>query len=148
MDYHGFSASDSRAALEHSRIEPDLMTVVKSIAGGLPLSAVIGKAAIMDAPAPGGRGGTYARSPLACAAGLAVLAAMADERLVERANHVGVQLLATLRDCQTRHCGIGDVRGIGAMVAMELVKNGDPTQPDAERTRALVQAALAETGGQ
>ena len=137
----GFGRTGRMFALEHSGIEADLLTVAKSIAGGLPLAAVIGKAAIMDAPAPGGLGGTFAGSPLACAAGLAVLAAMADERLVERADHVGAQLLAALRDWQTRQRGIGEVRGIGAMVAMELVKNGDPSQPDAERSRALVQAA-------
>ena len=137
----GFGRTGRMFAIEHSGIEPDLMTVAKSIAGGLPLSAVIGKATIMDAPAPGGLGGTYAGSPLACAAGLAVLKTLREEQLLERANKVGAQLLATLREWQPAHAAIGELRGIGAMVAMELVKNRDAAQPDADRTRALVQAA-------
>ena len=137
----GFGRTGRMFAIEHSGVEPDLMTVAKSIAGGLPLSAVIGKAAIMDAPNPGGLGGTYAGSPLACAAGLAVLKVLRAEQLLERANTVGAQLLATLREWQPAHPAIGEVRGVGAMVAMELVKNRDAAQPDADRTRALVQAA-------
>ncbi len=137
----GFARTGRMFAIEHSGIEPDLMTVAKSISGGLPLSAVIGKAAIMDAPAPGGLGGTFAGSPLACAAGLAVLATIRAENLIARADHVGRELSVTLRNWQIAHRSIGDVRGLGAMVAMELVKNSDPTQPDADLTRALVQAA-------
>lgn len=137
----GFARTGRMFAIEHAGVEPDLMTVAKSIAGGLPLSAVIGKAAIMDAPLPGGLGGTYAGSPLACAAGLAVLDVMLRERLTERAQRLGMRLIERLRVLQARHDCIGDVRGLGAMVAMELVKARDPHQPDPERTRALVQAA-------
>jgi 4-aminobutyrate aminotransferase/(S)-3-amino-2-methylpropionate transaminase len=128
-------------AIEHAGVEPDLMTVAKSIAGGLPLSAVVGKAEIMDAPPPGGLGGTYAGSPVACAAALAVLDVIAEERLIERAQQLGVKLSTRLKTLQTKYAAIGDVRGLGAMVAIELVKNGNAEQPDADLTRALVQAA-------
>ena len=87
----GFARTGRMFAIEHAGVEPDLMTVAKSIAGGLPLSAVIGKAEIMDAPPPGGLGGTYAGSPLACAAALAVLDVIAEEQLVERAQQLGAQ---------------------------------------------------------
>jgi 4-aminobutyrate aminotransferase/(S)-3-amino-2-methylpropionate transaminase len=137
----GFARTGRMFACEHSGVVPDLMTVAKSIAGGVPLSAVIGKAAIMDAPAPGGLGGTYAGSPLACAAGLAVLDVIEDEKHCERAQHIGKLLTARLRDLQSRWSCIGEVRGVGAMVAMELVRNRQPDAPDADLTRALVQAA-------
>jgi 4-aminobutyrate aminotransferase/(S)-3-amino-2-methylpropionate transaminase len=128
-------------AIEHSGVEPDLMTVAKSIAGGVPLSAVTGRAAIMDAPAPGGLGGTYAGSPLACAAGITVLDVIREERLEERAQTIGARLMQRLGSLQQRHACIGDVRGLGAMVAMELVKGRRADQPDAELAKALVQAA-------
>jgi 4-aminobutyrate aminotransferase/(S)-3-amino-2-methylpropionate transaminase len=140
----GFARTGRMFALEYSGIEPDLMTVAKSIAGGLPLSAVIGKANIMDAPPPGGLGGTFAGSPLACAAGLAVLDVIRDEHLLERAGQLGAQLLSDLKRLQNKYPQIGDVRGLGAMVAMELVRNGSASQPDAELTRALVQAAARQ----
>ncbi len=137
----GFARTGRMFAIEHAGVEPDLMTVAKSIAGGVPLSAVIGKAAIMDAPAPGGLGGTYGGSPLGCAAGLAVLEVMREEQLPARANRIGATLIARLRELQGRHRCIGDVRGLGAMVAMELVRDGRADAPDADLTRALVQAA-------
>jgi 4-aminobutyrate aminotransferase/(S)-3-amino-2-methylpropionate transaminase len=128
-------------AVEYSGIEPDLITVAKSIAGGVPLSAVIGKAEIMDAPPPGGLGGTYAGSPLGCAAALAVLDVMKNEKLTERALQLGERLQARLRTLQKHFGAIGAIRGIGSMVAIELVRNGKAEQPDADLTRALVQAA-------
>jgi 4-aminobutyrate aminotransferase/(S)-3-amino-2-methylpropionate transaminase len=137
----GFARTGRVFAIEHAGVEPDLVTVAKSIAGGLPLSGVIGKAAIMDAPPPGGLGGTYAGSPLACAAGLAVLDVIAEENLCERASHIGNVLRTRLAGLQQRFPAIGDVRGPGAMVAMELVKERDPHRPAAELTTALVQAA-------
>lgn len=137
----GFARTGRMFAIEHAGIEPDLMTVAKSIAGGVPLSAVIGKTQIMDAPAPGGLGGTYAGSPLACAAGLAVLEVMQQERLAERAQRLGARLVERLHALQQQHDCIGDVRGLGAMVAMELVQGRSAERPDAELTRALVQAA-------
>ncbi len=137
----GFARTGRWFAIEHAGVEPDLIAVAKSLAGGVPLSGVIGKAAIMDAPLPGGLGGTYAGSPLACAAALAVLDVIAEERLCERAEHIGRMLRTRLAVLQQRFPAIGDVRGLGAMVAMELVKQRDARQPDAELTRALVQAA-------
>jgi 4-aminobutyrate aminotransferase/(S)-3-amino-2-methylpropionate transaminase len=137
----GFARTGRMFAFEYSGVEPDLMTVAKSIAGGLPLSAVVGKAQIMDAPPPGGLGGTYAGSPLACAAALAVLDVIAEEQLVERSRVLGTQLMARLKALQAKCPAIGEVRGLGSMVAIELVKNRRADQPDAELTRALVQAA-------
>jgi 4-aminobutyrate aminotransferase/(S)-3-amino-2-methylpropionate transaminase len=137
----GFARTGRMFAFEYSAVEPDLMVVAKSIAAGLPLSAVVGKADIMDAPPPGGLGGTFAGSPLACAAGLAVLDVIRDEQLLARAQQLGTLLIAGLKKLQARYGQIGDVRGLGSMVAMELVKNGAASAPDAEMTRALVQAA-------
>jgi len=137
----GMARTGRMFAIEHSGVEPDLITIAKSIGGGLPLSAVTGKAEIMDAPPPGGLGGTYAGSPVACAAALAVLDVIAEERLIERAQQLGVKLSARLKTLQVRHGAIGEVRALGAMVAIELVKNGSAEQPDADLTRALVQAA-------
>jgi len=139
----GMARTGRMFACEYSGVEPDLMTVAKSIAGGLPLSAVVGKAAIMDAPPPGGLGGTYAGSPLACAAALAVLDVIDEEHLLERARVLGTQITARLKALQAKNPAIGEVRGLGSMVALELVKNRRPDQPDAELTRALVQAAAA-----
>src|SRR5580693_3668261 len=137
----GMARTGRMFAIEHAGVEPDLMTVAKSIGGGLPLSAVVGKAEIMDAPPAGGLGGTYAGSPVACAAALAVLDVMVEERLIERAQQLGTKLSARLKALQSKYGAIGEVRGLGAMVAMELVKNGSADQPDADLTRALVQAA-------
>jgi 4-aminobutyrate aminotransferase/(S)-3-amino-2-methylpropionate transaminase len=140
----GFARTGKMFAIEHAQVEPDLMTVAKSLAGGFPLAGVIGKADIMDAPAPGGLGGTYAGSPISCAAALAVLDVIEKEHLCVRANTLGAilrQRLDGLRNSGLK-C-IGDVRGLGAMIAMELVKNGDSQQPDADLTKALVQRAAA-----
>jgi len=130
-------------ALEHAGIEADLMTVAKSIAGGVPLSGVVGKAAIMDAPPAGGLGGTFAGSPLACAAALAVLDVIEQEELCDRARVLGTHIMTRLKAMQVKSPAIGEVRGLGSMIAMELVKNRRADQPDAELTRALVQAAAA-----
>jgi 4-aminobutyrate aminotransferase/(S)-3-amino-2-methylpropionate transaminase len=141
----GFARTGTLFAVEQAGIEPDLMTVAKSLAGGFPLAGVIGKEEIMDAPAPGGLGGTYAGSPIACAAALAVLEVIENEKLCARANAIGAVMKQRLNGLRTRHglACIGDVRGPGAMVAFELVKNGDAQQPDAELTKALVQRAAA-----
>jgi 4-aminobutyrate aminotransferase / (S)-3-amino-2-methylpropionate transaminase / 5-aminovalerate transaminase len=137
----GFGRTGRMFAIEHADVEPDLITIAKSVAGGVPLSAVTGKAEIMDAPGPGGLGGTFAGSPLACAAGLAVLEVMRDERLLERAQDIGRFMVSRLKGLAVRFPCVGEVRGLGAMVALELVKNGRADAPDAELTRALVQAA-------
>ncbi|HMZ00184.1 MAG TPA: 4-aminobutyrate--2-oxoglutarate transaminase [Burkholderiaceae bacterium] len=122
-------------------VAPDVITMAKSLAGGFPLSAIIGRAEVMDAAAPGGLGGTYAGSPIACAAALGVIQAFEQDGLLARSNAVGERLTAGLRQIAARHPGIGDVRGLGAMVAIELFKDGDLSRPDAERTRAVVAEA-------
>lgn len=137
----GFARTGRMFAIEHAGVEPDLMTIAKSVAGGVPISAVIGKAAIMDAPPPGGLGGTYAGSPLGCAAGLAILDAIREENLLERARAIGDALVNRLKSLQAQFSCIGEVRGLGAMVAMELVRNRDPNAPDADLTKALTQLA-------
>jgi 4-aminobutyrate aminotransferase/(S)-3-amino-2-methylpropionate transaminase len=142
----GFGRTGRMFATEYEGVEPDIMTLAKGIAGGLPLAAVVGKKAVMDAPDPGGLGGTYAGSPLACAAALAVLDVIEKEALCERANAVGEALKAGLARLQAQYPDrIGDIRGKGAMVAMELIKNGDASQPDPELTKALSGKA-AESG--
>jgi 4-aminobutyrate aminotransferase/(S)-3-amino-2-methylpropionate transaminase len=141
----GFARTGKMFAIEHAGVEPDLMTLAKSLAGGFPLAAVVGKAAIMDAPGPGGLGGTYAGSPIACAAALAVIDVIAEERLCERAEQIGRTMVGTLREAAKSLPAIGEVRNLGAMVAMELVRNGDPHQPDPDLTKALTRRA-AEKG--
>ena len=137
----GFARTGKMFAIEHSGVVPDLMTVAKSLAGGVPLSAVVGRADIMDAPLPGGLGGTSAGSPLGCAAALAVLDVIESEGLCARAERQGAMLRARLEDMRSRWPCIGEVRGLGAMVAMELVRDRRPDSPDAEITKALVQSA-------
>ena len=141
----GFARTGKMFAIEHAGVEPDLMTMAKSLAGGFPLAAVVGKANIMDAPGPGGLGGTYAGSPIACAAALAVLEVIAEEQLCERSVQIGRLLVEALRGAAKTLPAIGEVRGLGAMVAIELVKNGDAHQPDADLAKALVKRA-AEKG--
>jgi 4-aminobutyrate aminotransferase/(S)-3-amino-2-methylpropionate transaminase len=134
----GFGRTGKMFACEYENVQPDIITLAKGIAGGFPIAAVVGKQAVMDGADPGGLGGTYAGSPLGCAAGLAVMDVFEDEKLVERANDVGQRIKAGLQDLQRKYPEqIGDVRGLGAMVAMELVKGGDANQPDAELTKAL-----------
>ncbi len=141
----GFARTGALFAIEHAGVEPDIMTVAKSLAGGFPLSGVIGKAEIMDAPAPGGLGGTYGGSPLGCAAALAVLDVIAEEGLIERARVIGAHIERWARALQAEQPCIGDIRVLGAMAALEFVEQGDPQRPDAELTRELV-AAGAEAG--
>lgn len=128
-------------ASEQSGIAPDLITLAKSMAGGFPISAVVGRAEVMDAPAAGGLGGTYAGSPMACAAALAVMDEFEKHDLLQRSRDVGQRITASLQTLAKKHPCIADVRGLGAMVAMELCKNGDVQQPDAELTRALATEA-------
>lgn len=128
-------------AMEHFGVAADLTTLAKSFAGGLPLSAVVGRADIMDAIGPGGLGGTYAGNPVACAAALAVLEVFDREGILARAEQVGTRLRSRLEDLARRQPDIAEVRGLGAMVAFELCRNGDPQAPDAELTKALVSRA-------
>src|SRR4029077_7237072 len=110
-------------------VEPDLITVAKSIAMGLPLSAVLGKAEIMDAPGDGGVGGTYVGNPVAQAAAVAVLDVIEDEGLVERSAAIGETMRARMEAWQRRFPAIGDVRGLGAMLALELVEDPQTKAP-------------------
>ncbi len=139
----GFARTGKFFCCEYSGVEPDLLTVAKGVAGGFPLSAVVGKADIMDAPLPGGLGGTYAGSPIACAAALAVIDVIAENDLVNRANQIGSLFGQRLAGLQEKYPDvIGDIRSQhGAMIAMELVKNGQADQPDPELTSALVRHA-------
>jgi 4-aminobutyrate aminotransferase/(S)-3-amino-2-methylpropionate transaminase len=119
----GFGRTGRMFAMEHFAVEPDLITVAKSIAAGLPLSGVLGKAEIMDAPAEGGVGGTYVGNPVAQAAALAVLDVFEDEQLVERGRRIGDTIRGRMLAWQERFPAIGDVRGLGAMLAIELVED-------------------------
>jgi 4-aminobutyrate aminotransferase/(S)-3-amino-2-methylpropionate transaminase len=128
-------------AIDHYDIEPDLITVAKSIAAGLPLSGVLGKAAIMDAPGDGAVGGTYVGNPVAQAAALAVLDVIEDEGLVERAQTIGDAIRARMLTWQERFPAIGDVRGLGAMLAIELVRDRETKEPAPELANAIVEHA-------
>ena len=130
-------------AVEQSGVAPDLITTAKSMAGGFPISAVVGRADVMDAAAPGGLGGTYAGSPVACAAALAVLDVFEQENLLQRSRNVGQRLTTALQAMAERHACIGDVRGMGAMVAVELFRNGDVQQPDADLAKRITAEAPA-----
>lgn len=137
----GFCRTGKTFATEYSGVEPDIMTLAKSLAGGFPLSAVVGKSGVMNAAKPGGLGGTYAGSPIACAAALAVLEVIEEERLNQKALAQGEQIKARLHQLATRFDCIGNIRGPGAMVAMELVKEGDAERPDPDLTKRLVAEA-------
>ena len=136
----GFARTGAMFACEHEGIVPDLITTAKGIAGGLPLSAVTGRAEIMDAAHPGGLGGTYAGNPIACVAALATMDAYEQGGLIERAQQIEAIALERLTAAQSRDPRIGDVRGRGAMLAIELV---DPTtgEPDAPLAAATAKAA-------
>jgi 4-aminobutyrate aminotransferase/(S)-3-amino-2-methylpropionate transaminase len=138
----GFGRTGRMFAIEHYGIEPDLITLAKSIAAGLPLSGVIGKAEIMDAPGESQIGGTYVGNPVAQAAALAVLEVFDDEGLVERAAELGDRIRARMHAWQERWPEIGDVRGLGAMLAVELVRDPATKEPAADAASAVVEAAL------
>jgi 4-aminobutyrate aminotransferase/(S)-3-amino-2-methylpropionate transaminase len=139
----GFARTGRMFATEHYGIEPDLMVVAKSIAAGLPLSGVIGKAEIMDAPPDSAIGGTYVGNPVAQAAALAVLDVIEEEGLVERAQLIGETIRARMVSWHERFEPIGDVRGLGAMLAVEFVRDRETKEPAAELTTAVVEAASA-----
>jgi 4-aminobutyrate aminotransferase/(S)-3-amino-2-methylpropionate transaminase len=141
----GFGRTGRMFAIEHYGIEPDLIAVAKSIAAGLPLSGVIGKSEIMDAPPDSAIGGTYVGNPVAQAAALAVLDVFEEEGLVERAGTIGETIRARMESWRERFGAIGDVRGLGAMLAIELVSDRATKAPAAELATAVVEAA-AERG--
>jgi len=139
----GFARTGRMFAIEYAGVEPDLMTVAKGIAGGFPIAAVVGRQAVMDGPEPGGLGGTYAGSPLGCAAGLAVMEVIEEEDLCGRALILGERLVAGLERLRARYPDrVGDIRALGAMVALELVTGGDAHKPDAALTKALCNKAI------
>jgi 4-aminobutyrate aminotransferase/(S)-3-amino-2-methylpropionate transaminase len=142
----GFARTGRLFGIENSGVEPDMITIAKSLAGGFPLSGVVGKAAVMDAPDPGGLGGTYAGSPLACAAALAVLAVIEEEQLADRANVLGERIKGRLATIAKRNdtVAMDYIRGPGAMVAFDIVKERGSPDPDADATKRVTQAALAE----
>lgn len=139
----GMARTGRMLATEHSGVRPDLVTLAKGLAGGFPLSAVVGRAEIMDAPVPGGLGGTYAGAPIAVAAANAVLDVMAEEDLCARATRIGKRIKARLEDMAGRNAfsAIGDVRGLGAMVAFELVSDRTSRSPDAALASRIVAEA-------
>jgi 4-aminobutyrate aminotransferase/(S)-3-amino-2-methylpropionate transaminase len=139
----GFGRTGKLFAMEHYDVEPDVICIAKSLAGGFPLSGVIGRAAIMDAADPGGLGGTYAGNPLACAAALAVLDVFERENLVARANEIGARIKARLETMQRRNdlLPIAAIRGPGAMIGFDIVKVRGTSEPDAEATRRVTATA-------
>jgi 4-aminobutyrate aminotransferase/(S)-3-amino-2-methylpropionate transaminase len=141
----GFGRTGKMWGVEHYDVEPDLITTAKSIAAGLPLSAVLGKAEIMDAPDDSAIGGTYVGNPVAQAAALAVLDVFEDESLVERAGQIGDTIRSRMQAWQQRWDVIGDVRGLGAMLAIELVHDRATKNPAPELATGIVEAA-AERG--
>ncbi len=138
----GFGRTGRWAAYQHLGVTPDLSTWAKSMGGGLPIAAVVGRADIMDAPKPGTLGGTYAGNPVACAAALANIRHMEEQNICGRADRVGRCVRERLTALQKR-CGvIGDVRGPGAMVAMEFVEGGDPNRPLGDLVKQIVAACF------
>ena len=141
----GFGRTGKFFAIEHSGVQPDLVTVAKSLAAGLPLSAVVGRADVMDAPDPGGLGGTYGGNPVACAAGLAVMDIMRDEKLPERAARIGSVVEERMQSWAQEHELVGDVRVVGAMAGMELVRSRS-TKEAADKETAKLLAVAREKG--
>ncbi|HAY41914.1 MAG TPA: 4-aminobutyrate--2-oxoglutarate transaminase [Gammaproteobacteria bacterium] len=138
----GFGRTGSFFASEKHNIEPDLITMAKGLAGGYPLAAVVGKSEIMDKPPPGGLGGTYAGSPVSCAAALAVLDIIEENNLVSRAIEIGETVVNKLSQLQIKYpMIIGDIRNSGAMIACELIENGNSELPNTELTKNMVSEA-------
>jgi 4-aminobutyrate aminotransferase/(S)-3-amino-2-methylpropionate transaminase len=137
----GFGRTGKLFGFEHSGIQPDLVTVAKSLAGGLPLSGVVGKAEIMDAPLPGGLGGTYGGNALACAAAHGVLDAFEQDGLLDRAEALGSQLGAGLDALAAKYMAIGTIRGLGFMRAIEFVTDRASKTPDAETAQRVIDKA-------
>ena len=141
----GYGRTGKMFAIEHSGVEPDIMTTAKSMGGGLPIAGVTGKAEIMDSVHAGGLGTTYGGNPIACAAALAVLDTFEEEDLLAKANALGDRVMSAMREIQERHPDfVGDVRGLGPMAAMEFVTDAETRTPDKERNAKIVQAALQE----
>ncbi|MFM0349993.1 4-aminobutyrate--2-oxoglutarate transaminase [Paraburkholderia sp. RL17-347-BIC-D] len=140
----GFGRTGKMFGFQHSGIQPDLVTVAKSLAGGLPISGVVGRPEIVDAPQPGGLGGTYGGNPLACAAANAVLDIFEQENLLERSVKIGEQLRAGLEKLQVTHPEMGEIRQTGAMVAVEFVSDQPARTPDSAIVQRILDAAREE----
>jgi 4-aminobutyrate aminotransferase/(S)-3-amino-2-methylpropionate transaminase len=143
----GFGRTGKMFAIEHSGVAPDLIAIAKALGGGFPIAAVIGRAEVMDAPAPGGLGGTFAGNAISCAAGLAVLDVMEEEGVIARAQKLGEHVVQRLSAMQTdpRFTCIGDVRGLGPMLAIEFVKHRESKEPAPELAKSIT-ARAAERG--
>ncbi len=139
----GFARTGAMFACDHEGVVPDLITTAKGIAGGFPLGAVTGRTELMDAVHVGGLGGTYGGNPVACAAALGAIATIEEEDLVGRARNIGEVMLPALRELQARHRIVGDVRGRGAMIAMELVTPGT-REPNPDAAQAIAKACHAQ----
>ena len=141
----GFARTGNWASWQQFGVQPDISTYAKSMGSGMPIAAVVGRAEVMDAAGPATIGGTYIGNPVCCAAALATIKFMKEENLSTRAIELGNRFMARFQNLQKHVSAIGDVRGMGAMNAIEFVKNGDPTQPDGELCQKIVQAC-AERG--
>jgi 4-aminobutyrate aminotransferase/(S)-3-amino-2-methylpropionate transaminase len=137
----GFGRTGKLFAIEHFGVEPDLMTVAKSIAAGLPLSGVIGRAEVMNAPGDSAIGGTYVGNPVCIAAAHAVLDVIEEERLVERAAELGETIRARMEGWRERFDAVAEIRGLGSMLAIELVQNRGSKEPAPDLAGAVVEAA-------
>jgi 4-aminobutyrate aminotransferase/(S)-3-amino-2-methylpropionate transaminase len=141
----GFGRTGNWACWQNYDVTPDISTYAKSLGSGMPIAAVLGRAEIMDAAGPGTIGGTYIGNPVSCAAALATIQLMKDQQLNQRAVHIGKIIYERFLDLKQKYHQIGDVRGLGAMLALEFVKNGDPRQPDGELTSKIIKGC-AENG--
>ena len=137
----GFGRSGKMFAVEHSGIEPDIITIAKGLAGGFPISAVVGKAEILDSAPPSSLGGTYGGNPISCAAALAVIEVMEEENIPARAADMGAHMVKRLEEMASSNAVIGDVRGTGALVAIELFEGDDRKTPSPAKTAALLVTA-------
>jgi 4-aminobutyrate aminotransferase/(S)-3-amino-2-methylpropionate transaminase len=140
----GFGRTGKMFGFQHSGIQPDLVTVAKSLAGGLPISGVVGRPEIVDAPQPGGLGGTYGGNPLGCAAANAVLDIFEQENLLERSVKIGEQLRAGLEELKATHSEMGEIRQTGSMVAVEFVSDAHAKTPDSALVQRILDAAREE----
>jgi 4-aminobutyrate aminotransferase/(S)-3-amino-2-methylpropionate transaminase len=134
----GLGRTGRMFAVEHVGVEPDLIVLAKSLGGGLPLGAVVGRSELMDATNPGGLGGTFGGNPVACAAALAVIEVMVEEKLPQRGARLGERALGRMRVWMERFPQVGDVRGLGAMIAMELVTDRTTREPAGALTNAVL----------
>jgi len=140
----GFARTGTMFAMEHSGVEPDLMTVAKALAGGFPISGLVGKRSIIDSPVPGSLGGTFGGNPVACAAAHAAISVIEEEQLCDRSRQIGARMVARLDAMKARNdvAPVGDIRGVGAMVAFDLIRERGGNTPNPEAVAALRAKAL------